>query len=121
MKSDSESILYTIKKMLGLDPDYDPFDLEVMVDINAAFTMLRQLGVGPRRGFKITGDEEKWDDFLEDDTLVEMAKQFIYFRVKMVFEAASLQPSVIKALQEQADDLEWRMVVMAEGEYDHEQ
>lgn len=120
MKSDSESILYTIKKMLGLDPDYDPFDLEVMVDINAAFTMLRQLGVGPKGGFQIAGGEENWSDFLQDDTLVNWAKLYIYYRVKLVFEAASLQPSVIKSLEEQAKDLEWRMVVMAEGEYDYE-
>lgn len=111
---DNSSILFTIKPMLGLDPDYDPFDLEVMVHINAAFTMLKQLGVGPDKGFKITGPEETWDEFLSDDTLVEWAKQFIYLRVRKIFDPPA-SSAVAKALEEEEQDLRWRMVVMAEG------
>lgn len=116
---DSESILFTIKRMLGLEPDYDPFDLELTVDINAAFTMLKQLGIGPVQGFSITGPDELWSDFLTDKVLLNWAKHYIYLKTRLMFDTG-LQSSVSKAIDEAAKDLEWRLVVEAEGGEDDE-
>ena len=73
-----ESILVTIKKMLGLAEDYTPFDTDVIVLINSALMILTQANVGPKEGFRITGFDETWDDFLVNEVLLESAKQFIY-------------------------------------------
>lgn len=53
-----ESILISIKKMLGLQEEYTPFDTEIVIFINSALFKLMQLGVGPSTGFEITGMEE---------------------------------------------------------------
>ena len=48
------SILDSIKKLLGIDPSDPSFDDEVIMDINSVFTILTQLGIGPKGGFLIT-------------------------------------------------------------------
>ena len=51
---DENSILQTIRHMLGgVVDDESHFDLDLKVFINAAFTKLCQLGVGPETPFKI--------------------------------------------------------------------
>ena len=42
-----ESILTSIKKMLGIDEEYTHFDADVIMDINSVLMILTQLGVGP--------------------------------------------------------------------------
>ena len=109
-----DSILNTIKKKLGLDNDYNAFDEDVIVDINTAFFKLRQLGVGPNRGFRITSDEETWSDFIEDEEMVEAVKDYIYYEVKQVFDPPT-SSFVMDSLAKKAEELEWRLNVLAEG------
>ena len=54
MPVNTESILDTTKKLLGMDPEFTAFDVDVMTHTNTAFGILRQLGVGPTEPFKIT-------------------------------------------------------------------
>ena len=61
-----QSILNTIKKMLGVDSSYDAFDTDIIVAINTAIFTLTQVGVGPEEGFTISGADETWTDFLGD-------------------------------------------------------
>ena len=42
-----ESILETIKKLLGPDSSYEVFDEDIIIHINTALADLTQLGVGP--------------------------------------------------------------------------
>ena len=108
-----ESILLSIKKLLGLDGDYQAFDEDVVVHINTALSILRQLGVGPKNGFKITGSNETWGDFLGDSDKLEMAKTFVYTRVKPIFDPPS-NSFVLSALKEESDELAWRLNITAE-------
>ena len=48
-----DSILTSIKKLLGMDADYTAFDTDVIIHINTALAILCQLGVGPDKGFRI--------------------------------------------------------------------
>ena len=63
-----ESILVSIKKLLGITEDYDYFDQDIVMHINAAFMVLTQLGIGPSEGFLITDDTDTWSDFIDDST-----------------------------------------------------
>ena len=54
-----ESILTSIKKMLGLSKDYTQFDDDIIMHINTVFLNLTQLGVGPKNGFVIADDKNK--------------------------------------------------------------
>lgn len=104
-----ESILQSIKKMLGLEADYTPFDQELLIHINSALFTLMQLGVGPSSGFDVDGDEETWRDFLGDDlTKLKAVKSYIYFDVRLAWDPPS-SGTVAKQFQEKHDELGWRL------------
>lgn len=104
------SILNTIKQMLGLSIDDDTFDLDVAVLINAAFMSLQQMGVGPEGGFSISGTEDSWQDFMSDDKLYMGVREYVYLKVRTVFDPPS-SSSVADAMKKNIDELEWRLLV----------
>ena len=115
-----ESILNTIKEMLGPDSSYEVFDPDIIVQINTALAILTQIGVGPAKGFRITGDGETWSDFLGDAEDLDMAKTYIYARVKMMFDPPA-NSFVATALKETSQELEWRLNVASDpGLYNDE-
>ena len=110
MEEGLDSILRTIKKMIGLPlKDFGQFDLDLIVHINAAFNTLTQLGVGPVEGFTITGLDEVWDDFVTDQRL-DMIKSYIYMKVRLAFDPPS-SSTVIEAFNKQIAEFEWRLNV----------
>jgi hypothetical protein len=104
------SILKTIKRMLGLDPEDETFDVDILVLINAALMSLQQLGVGPAEGFSVTSANELWSDFMTDDRLYQGIREYIYLKVRLVFDPPS-SSSVADALKKNLDELEWRLIV----------
>ena len=100
--------------MLGVTEDYDAFDQEIMVFINGAIFKLTQLGVGPEEGFRVTGVEENWNDFLGDriDQL-QAAKDYIYFDVRLAWDPPT-QSSVISAWNDRLQELTWRILHQVE-------
>lgn len=109
-----DGILDTIKKMLGVDAEYEHFDTDIMTNINTSFMTLHQLGVGPEDGFTITGQDEKWVDFIPDTKKMEAIKTYIYLKVKLAFDPPTNSFS-IDSYDRQAKEIEWRLNVQAEG------
>lgn len=107
------SILNTIKKLIGLDVDYTPFDEDIKVFINGAMMVLQQLGVGPLKGFTVTDFTQTWGDFLPSDTMLDGVKQYIFLYVKMAFDPPA-SSVVMDALKSQKQELEWRLREQAE-------
>lgn len=111
-----ESILKSIKKLLGITDEYTHFDTDIMIHINMVFSVLYQLGVGPSFPFKITGDTETWDMFMktwktgENRFDIDMVKTYIYLKVRLLFDPPS-NSSVAEAFNAQAAELEWRLNV----------
>jgi len=104
-----DSILQSIKKLLGLDENYDAFDDDVMMHINSVLMILTQLGVGPKNGFSITGEEETWEDYLgEDISKLSAVKTYVYLKVKTMFDPTS-SSVVNEATKEMLKELEWRL------------
>ena len=110
-----ESILESIRRMIGPSESYDVFDKDLIVHINAAFSRLCQLGVGPERPFHITGTDETWGDFMTDGYQEEI-KQYIYLKVRMLFDTPS-SSTVVNAYKEQIDMLEWTLKEIAQFGY----
>lgn len=108
-----KSILTSIKKMLGIDPDYNAFDVDIIIAINSYLMALTQLGVGPTSGFSINGAEETWDQFLQGRGDMNAAKSYVYLRVKMQFDPPT-SGFVMEAMKQQASELEWRCMMQAE-------
>lgn len=103
-----DSILVTIKKMLGLEDEYTPFDTEVKVFLNSALMTLQQIGVGPKDGLTISGYSEKWGDLLPTGKMMEAAKTYLYLSVKMAFDPPG-NSFLMDAMKEQKEELEWRL------------
>ena len=110
-----ESILTSIKKMLGIDVEYTHFDADIIMHINSVFMILTQLGVGPSEGFSIEDDSAIWSDFIQDSTNIESVKSYVYLRVKLLFDSTSLGSPVIEAMNRQISELEWRLNIEAES------
>ena len=110
----NESILTTIKKMLGIAEDYDAFDTDIIVNINTVFMTLTQIGVGPEKGFSITNSESKWSDFLQEEKKLEGVKTYIYLKVKLVFDPPTTS-FVLDAMKNMATEIEWRLNVESES------
>lgn len=103
------SILLSTKKMLGLGAEYTPFDLDIITHINAVFSVLTQIGVGPTVGFAIQDETSKWQDFLStNDTMLNLAKTYLYIKVRALFDPPTSSHHVI-ALKELTAEYEWRM------------
>lgn len=107
------SILDTIKKLLGIDPEDTAFDTDIIVAINTAFNTLTQLGVGPEEGFSIYDNSSEWNDFSVDINKMQMVKSYIFYKTKIVFDP-SLTSSVNEIYKEQIQELEWRLNVQCD-------
>lgn len=108
-----DSILASIKKLLGIQAEYTQFDADIIMHINSAFSILAQIGAGPSAGFSIKDASAVWSDFLSDMTDLELIKTYIYQRVRLYFDPPSGSPA-IDAINRSISELEWRIQVLAD-------
>lgn len=109
-----ESILTTIKKLLGITADYKHFDTDIIVHINTVLMALNQIGVGPTDPYLITSEIETWDDFLGGAKNLEAVKTYIYLKVRLAFDPPA-NSSLIEAINRSINELEWRLNAAAES------
>lgn len=105
-----DSILTSIKKLLGIAEDYEHFDTDLIMHINSVFMVLTQLGVGPPEGFIIEDDSAIWEDFIEDSTKLQAIKSYVYLKVKLLFDPP-LSSAVMESMDRTISELEWRLNV----------
>lgn len=110
-----ESILTSIKKLLGVPEDYEHFDQDIIMHINSVFMILNQIGVGPSDGFSISDKTAIWSDFISDNNKFEAVKSYMHMKVKLMFDPP-LQSSVIECMNRMINEMEWRLNVSAESE-----
>lgn len=109
-----ESILTSIKKLLGISKEYTHFDDDIIMHINSVFMTLTQLGVGPSEGFIIEDDSALWTDFIEDVIKLQAVKSYMYLKVKLLFDPP-LSSAVIESTNRMISEFEWRLNVEAES------
>lgn len=110
-----ESILTSIKKMLGITEEYTVFDIDIIIHINTVFADLHLLGVGPEEGFSIENADSKWSDFIPADSKqFNSVKTYIYQRVKLLFDPPS-SSAVMDSMQRQIDKFEWSLNIIADS------
>lgn len=110
-----DSILTSIKKLLGITEDYEHFDQDVIMHINSALSVLTQLGVGPEAGFSIEDSSTIWSDFVGNTSKLEFIKTYVYLKVRLVFDPPT-SSAVIDAINRQISELEWRINVTVDPE-----
>lgn len=102
----SDSILISIKKLLGIDAFCDHFDGDVLMHINSVLAILNQLGVGTP-GFIVTSNSETWSDFLAGSTELEFVKSYVFMKVKLLFDPPQ-SSAVIESMNRAISEFEWR-------------
>lgn len=108
-----DSILTSIKKLLGITEEYTHFDTDLIIHINSVFATLTQLGVGPSEGFTIVDNNDNWEEFTNDNVLIESVKSYIYLKVKLLFDPPT-SSAVIESYKQMINEFEWRLNVAAE-------
>lgn len=108
-----DSILTSIKKLLGIEEEYEHFDTDIIMHINSVFSTLTQLGVGPSDGFSISDKKATWNDFLKNDKNLDSVRSFVYLKVRLLFDPPT-SSAVIESMNRQASEFEWRINVAAD-------
>lgn len=110
-----ESILITIKKMLGIAEEYTHFDIDITIHINTALMTLCQLGVGPKQPVSINSANDTWQRLFGDISDIESIKTYIYLKTRVIFDPPT-SSFVIDAMNRQIEELEWRLRMQRDKE-----
>ena len=107
-----DSILLSIKKLLGMDPiEFTQYDTDLIIHINTIIEFLNQLGVDIPEGFKINDENALWSEYLnkpEYNGIKDSIKNYIYLRVRLVFDP-STNSSLLNSINDTIKELEWRI------------
>jgi hypothetical protein len=111
----TDSILNTIKHMLGVEPEYTHFDADIIIDINTSINILQQIGA-VKKDFHIQGAQETFGDMMGTDiNKAQMVQTYIYLKTKLMFDPP-LSGSVSGIIEKQIAELEWRLNVQLDHE-----
>ena len=108
-----DSILTSVKKVLGIPSNYDHFDRDILLHLNTVMSILNQLGVGPEEGFIVEDDSTTWSDLFDGDidtNKMMYVKSYVCLRVRLLFDPPT-SSGAIDAMERQMRELEWRITV----------
>lgn len=108
-----ESILTSIKKLLGIADEYTHFDSDIIIFVNTVFSTLSQLGVGPVGGFIITDEYALWSDYTDNSEQLALVKTYVFMKTKMMFDPP-VSSAVLSAMERQISELEWRLHIISD-------
>ena len=80
----NDNILDTIRTMIATD---NAFDADLLFHINSAIHVVGQLGVGDTT-FVATANST-WGDFITDERLLGVVKDYVYVRTRLEFDPPS--------------------------------
>lgn len=102
-----DSILDSIKKLLGIQPEYKSFDQDIIMHINAVFVVLNQLGIGPSEGFSINSRDIKWSKY-STELNTNLVKTYVYLKVRLMFDPPA-SATLVESINAMIKELEWRL------------
>lgn len=112
------SILTSVKKAMGIAPEYTHFDPDIIMHINSVFLTLEQLGVGPKEGFAIEDEQDEWSDFIGENKLLNAVKSWTYLKVRLLFDPPQ-SSAAVESINRMIAEFEWRINVTVDpGEED---
>ena len=109
-----DSILTSVKKIIGISEEDESFDTDLIMHINSVLMILNQLGVGPEDGFSITDKSAVWTDLIGDNKFIEATKTFVGLKVRLIFDPPT-SSAVLDSINKTISELEWRINVMVEN------
>ena len=105
------SILTSVKKLLGIQEDYDYFDTDILMNINMVLPVLKQIGVD--NNINTVTEETTWEELSSSTEIVNLLRVYVALRVRLVFDPPT-NSSLLDAMQKKVDELEWRLNVLVE-------
>lgn len=109
------SILTSIKKLVGITEEYEAFDVDVIMHINMAIATLEQIGVG-KPGFRVTDESQTWADYMQDDPKLELVKDYIYLKVRLIFDPP-VSTSAVESINRMISEFEARLYYVGDGAF----
>jgi hypothetical protein len=103
-----ESILLSTKKILGISPSDESFDLDIITHINSAFSTLEQVGLVPAE--YVADDTVVWQDVFGNHPQLSLIKTCVYLQVRLLFDPPTTS-YLLSAAQEQVREHIWRLNV----------
>lgn len=110
----NNSILTSVKKVLGMTEDYEAFDQDIIMAINNELAVLSQLGIGSDEAFYIEDKTAEWSDFVQDSVLAGIVPQYVAIKVRLTFDPPQ-SSFVLQALKDQAEELQFRLMVRGDN------
>lgn len=109
-----DSILESVKTVLGIPSEDNFFNDNLTIQINSIFSILRQIGCGPSEGYQITGFSNTWDEFLQNEPeKLQLVKTYLGMRVRQIFDPPT-NGTVSQALDRQVQEMEWRISTLCD-------
>lgn len=108
-----DSILLSIKKLLGIQEGYKFFDADIIMHINTVFVTLVQLGIGPPNGFTIEDDFTSWYDYIGENKNYNLIKTYMYLKVRTLFDPPT-SSVLMEIVNKNISELEWRITIESE-------
>ena len=113
MGEEMDSILLSVKKMIGVPANYDAFDTDIITHINSVFEGLNQMGLGPEEGFSISDESDLWSSYLTYGKESQMVRSYMYLKVRTLFDPPS-NASLFNIFDQQIKEKEYRLLVFAD-------
>lgn len=111
----TDSVLDSIKPIIGIQESETSFDQTLIIHINSVFMILNQLGVGPDSVFTIQDNTATWSQFLldGDDAYLALTKSYMALKVQAIFDP-STSGIVSNAIEKVILEMESRLVTQDE-------
>lgn len=109
-----ESILTSVKKILGVPEEYEQFDADIIMHINTVLMALCQMGVGPKEGFEIHDKTTTWTDYLGERANLNAVKTYLSLKVRLLFDPPQ-SSTLIEAINNSIKEAEWRISIYVDG------
>lgn len=113
----TDSILVTLRNLLGIEEGTTAFDLDIITALNATLMTLNQLGIGPDTGLFVSDESTTWSDVFGLRQDLNALQQYVYLKVRLLFDPPATS-TVQNALRESVNEIEWRLGVQADDTYD---
>lgn len=111
----TDSILNSVKKLLGYEPEYKEFDPDILININAAISSLRQMGIGPKCGFVVMSEDDTYEDYLGFQFLeVPQVKLYLFYKTKLGFDTPQ-SSYLVEQYRKEIQEIEWRLTQQADS------
>lgn len=108
----SDSILLSVKKLVGIPVEDKSFDLDIMLNVNAATATLYQLGV-VKEHYVVTSKDDTYEDIFPEASsdVISQIKMYYVYKVRLAFDSSTMSGAVIEATKLLIKEAEWRLMV----------